>query len=406
MTLNLPNFYHDIKYNLYKLVEEWSAQKRWEIINLPAEVVNRIKSELSADLQHPPTAPVTILSSERPIIEYIKKETQKNNKNNVTRTQAYLEIFEQFPELHWAFLAHMVSRNGGWSMTDLKGELIPHLMDLETVNDFFLFLETCNAYIFQDAYPQLLLYKESVQRKRNLFHLLPVFHVSCFMKPFWDEFMLSSRSEILTIALIINEQNYIEKRIVQHPAFKKEVLKTLAFKAQSILQLNQVFFPYQRKRFGPTSNSLAGSTVIDFTSLKERIEIGKKLYAILFGIRDVFEGSHHFATKVKHSGSRADYWPHIFSKKREATPFIYQQERLIHCTLKKEAPPFYSPALSTAWSDQVIHPPKKFDWCMDLRMFSHFEPVKVPHTFIMTKEYCNSLNTIELAVLAEEHLLK
>ncbi|WP_440177084.1 DUF2515 family protein, partial [Bacillus subtilis] len=47
------------------------------------------------------------------ILEEIKTLTQENNRSNITRTAAYLECYEQYPELHWALLAHMVSRNGG-----------------------------------------------------------------------------------------------------------------------------------------------------------------------------------------------------------------------------------------------------------------------------------------------------
>lgn len=52
----------------------------------------------------------------------IKRTTHSLNKNNVTRTKAYIDFYKRHPEIHWAFLGHMVSRNGGWNMTDLKGD--------------------------------------------------------------------------------------------------------------------------------------------------------------------------------------------------------------------------------------------------------------------------------------------
>ena len=48
--------------------------------------------------------------------------------NNITRTKAYFDIYQKYPEIHWAFLGHMVSRNGGWNMTDLKGDFLTRLL--------------------------------------------------------------------------------------------------------------------------------------------------------------------------------------------------------------------------------------------------------------------------------------
>lgn len=41
---------------------------------------------------------------------------------------AYYDYYLRYPEIHWAFLGHMVSRNGGWNMTDLKGDLLSRLL--------------------------------------------------------------------------------------------------------------------------------------------------------------------------------------------------------------------------------------------------------------------------------------
>src|SRR5688572_27702533 len=62
--------------------------------------------------------PVFTTQTERNLIRRIYKETEQNNVNNLTRTEAYLRFFSKHKEIHWAFLAHMVSRNGGYSMTD------------------------------------------------------------------------------------------------------------------------------------------------------------------------------------------------------------------------------------------------------------------------------------------------
>ncbi|WP_081791947.1 DUF2515 family protein [Caldalkalibacillus mannanilyticus] len=338
------------------------------------------------------------------LIAEINKKTSHFNRNNITRTKAYLDIFIELPELHWAFLAHMVSRNGGWSMTDLKGDLLPHLLEKEKREHFFLFLETSNAYIFQNAYPQLLLYKESLRVGRSLFHLLPVFHVSAFMLPFWEEFWESRDSSLLTLALIINEQHYIEKRIVQHPEFKQIVFNTLEFTAQSILQLTQVLLPYQETKRWLRSSSiaLAGITVQRFTRLADRIEAGRKLYSILFGISSIHEGCRIFALQHRHTGSRADYWPTLFSKQDETQGGYYGKERLIKCQLKHGAPRFYSPELTVAWQDEQWREPERFDWFVDLSPLIYLEPLSLASDVDITTDFCNALNRVELAILAKQ----
>lgn len=83
-----------------------------------------------------------------------------------------------------------------------------------------------------------------------MFHLLQAFHVSEWMKVVWVYIWKHPHSPLLTTALIINEQNYIEQRVVQDPTFKKYVLDEFYFKAQALLQLNQVIFPIQDKLIG------------------------------------------------------------------------------------------------------------------------------------------------------------
>ena len=73
------------------------------------------------------------------LINHIKECTERLNKNNVTRTQAYLNFYLRHPEIHWALLGHLVSRNGGWNMTDLKGELLSNLLSGKEQQAFFFF---------------------------------------------------------------------------------------------------------------------------------------------------------------------------------------------------------------------------------------------------------------------------
>ncbi|WP_212982334.1 DUF2515 family protein, partial [Bacillus paramobilis] len=79
-----------------------------------------IKNELKQKSKLIPSGTMYKLTKEEQlIINKIKIQTEQLNKNNVTRTRAYYQFYIQYPEIHWALLGHMVSRNGGWNMTDL-----------------------------------------------------------------------------------------------------------------------------------------------------------------------------------------------------------------------------------------------------------------------------------------------
>lgn len=346
---------------------------------------------------------ITLAPHDRDLLERIERERDVHNRNNVTRTAAYLNIYREHPELHWALLAHMVSRNGGWCMTDLQGELLPLLLNKTQRQAVFAFLERANSLIFRDAYPQLLLYRASLQHQSPLFHLLPHLGVSSFMRPVWEHFWEHKDSVALTIGLIVNEQNHIEQRVVHNPLFRHSVIETLFFQTQSLLQLNQVVLPYIHNN----RTRMAGLILENFSSLNERIEVGKKLYAISFGIPVVFEGAKQFAFSTRHTGSRADYWPHLFAPIRKQPPVPRGQlkERLDGCRLRPEAVQLYSPKLADVWKDCPVAPPESGDWFQDMEAAKHFISIEAPFSFEMTQEYCLGLNKIELAVLAGDLLV-
>ncbi|WP_338555833.1 DUF2515 domain-containing protein [Paenibacillus sp. KS-LC4] len=334
------------------------------------------------------------------LLAAIRADAVRLNRNNVTRTEAYLAMYKRCPELHWALLAHLVSRNGGWNMTDLQGEWLPYLLGRSAREAVFRFLERANALIFQDAYPQLLLYEASCKAGRPLFHLLPQLGVSRFMVPVWQMFWESGDSAVLTVALIVNEQNYIEKRIVQHPFFRKEVLDTFFFGLQSLLQLNAVLFCY---RPGGEEMKLAGLILESFDNLKERIEFGKRLYTLLFAVPEVHSGAFAFAQATRHTGSRADYASHLFAAIRRDPPKRPYKERLAGRRLAPDAAPLFSPELSSVWPDRAVEAPEPGDWFRQAaQVLPYFQKLPLPHSFEMTNEYSLLLNKIELAVLASQ----
>lgn len=338
------------------------------------------------------------------ITQHIRQETFRHNRNNVTRTAAYLEFYRRFPELHWAFLAHMVSRNGGWNMTDLQGELLPHLIDETQRKRLFAMLEQSNALIFGDAYPQLLLYEASVRAARPLFFLLPEFGVSSFMLPVWELFWEQRDPTLVTMSLIVNEQHVVEGHVISRPSIQEHVLGTIPFQGQSALQLNQVFFPYADRAAASRQRRIAGLVVENFGSLQERIAVGRTLYAILFAIPGVAEGARAFAEHVPHTGSRADYWPELFTaERRSGTEGAYTQQRLQGRQLRANAPRFFSPSLEAAWNDQPLREPERYDWFRSAgEACGYLVNTRPPYPYEMSDEHCFGLHKLELAILAAE----
>lgn len=322
------------------------------------------------------------IPSERELAERIRKETEVWNRNNVTRTQAYWNLYSEFPELHWALLAHLVSRNGGWSMTDLKGEWLPCLLDEDKAADQFKLLETCNALIFRDAYPQLRVYAESRRAGAPLFGLLPTFGVSSFMSPFWERFWVTRESPLLTVALIVNEQHVIQAPVVENSFFRERVFD-LGFRMLPMLQENQLLFPLLQP--GPRKHSpltLAGRVLEKFTNLDERIAFGKCLYGMLFGYPRVLTGAVYFAAKVPHTGSRADYWPERFT--------AAAQQKSGGASPSGENPAakrWYSPSLLEAWPDQPLPQSELPDWFRDPKALQYVSEPKPPRILDMTAEH-------------------
>ncbi|WP_338472968.1 DUF2515 domain-containing protein [Niallia sp. XMNu-256] len=334
------------------------------------------------------------------LLNKIKTETDLFNKNNITRTLSYLDFYIRHPEIHWAFLAHMVSRNAGWSMTDLKGGFLSKLLTNKEAQAFFNFLERGNWLIFQDAYPQLLVYEESKRQRTNLFYLLPHLHISYFMETIWNYFWREPDKRLLTFALIINEQNYIETRVVQNPVFQKNVLNTLEFTLQDALSLNHILFPYKENE----RIQVVGQTVHHFESLQKRISLGKRLYSILFDDLDRLYLIEKWTKEHPHSGSRMDYWPYIFHYVNEGIPGIQLIPNIKSCSIPLGSPRIYSPKLEFSWKDQPQDPAEDGDWYRNWKVIHHLSPLKEHVNGEIKNDYCKTLEKLELAAITKKVL--
>ncbi|MEH7502279.1 DUF2515 family protein [Neobacillus drentensis] len=339
-----------------------------------------------------------LTTQESSLLEQIKLLTKKKNLNNVTRTKAYLDFYLANTEIHWAFLGHMVSRNGGWNMTDLKGEILSRLLSKKESEWFFAFLERGNWLIFQDVYPQFLLYQESRKKNKPFFYLFPFLGVSSFMETVWNYFWDHHDEYILTIGLVINEQNYLEKRVLQNPTYKK-VFNSFEFKLQDILSFNHILFPCGKKQ-------LIGQTLHHFEVLKERISLGIRLYKVLFQDEEILKKVKEWAVKHPHTGSRKDYWSDIFNEINEELPRSFYQLKLQACQLRPGTRKIYSPRLEHAWKNVTHEVAEQGDWLCDWHIADFLKQNDEKINGEIKKDYCKTLERLELTALAKKAVSK
>ncbi|WP_066384938.1 DUF2515 family protein [Neobacillus mesonae] len=261
---------------------------------------------------------------EQHLVRQIQAETAKKNLDNISRTDAYLSYFKRNPDIIWSFLAHMVSRNGGWNMCDLEGQVFSQLIPPQTRKQLFLTYERANWLIFHDVFPQLLLYQYSTKLNKPLFHLLPYFHVSSFIQAEWVRYWKEKDRNRLTTSLIINEQNVIHTPVIEHPSFKKRVFRTMLFNFQDWLHFSCVLFP-------TCGGEVYGACANGFRKLSTRIDLGKRLADILSHPR-LFPHFLEFAIKTPHTGSRHDYEQYFKKKTGRNTPILRTTFPLIEHT--------------------------------------------------------------------------
>ncbi|GLB57953.1 DUF2515 domain-containing protein [Cytobacillus sp. NCCP-133] len=253
-------------------------------------------------------------NNEQLFIKHIKKMTAKKNMDNISRTDAYFHFYIKHPEIRWTFLASMVSRNAGWNMCDLEGNCFQKLIGKNLRDMLFFTYERANWLIFQDAYPQLLLYHYSTKMNKPMFHLLKKFNVSSFMEQEWLHFWRAGNEKRLMISLIINEQNVIQQPVMEHPVYKNKVFHTMIFAFQDYFHFSSVIFP-------TCNGELYGTSVNGFRSVSKRIDLGKRLAEILFDQR-FYNAIFKFASNTAHTGSRHDYEQYFKKKAPRTTPFL------------------------------------------------------------------------------------
>ncbi|TMU86794.1 DUF2515 domain-containing protein [Bacillus sp. BHET2] len=249
-------------------------------------------------------------------IEELAALVNSYNQDNISRTHAYQNYFLLHPDIMWSFLASMVSRNAGWNMTDLKGDTFPRLLRSETCDLLFMTFERANWSIFQDAFPQLLLYHYSTIYGKKMFHLCREFQISRFMEKEWDRYWEEKDEIRLVHSLIINEQHLIQQPVIDHNVYKRRVFRTSLFFIEDHLHFSSVLFP-------TLQGELLGASVHGFRGIDNRIQLGNRLFTLLFhpDYHDLFV---RFAMEVEHTGSRKDYEKFCIGMKETNTPELRQ----------------------------------------------------------------------------------
>ncbi|WP_054712469.1 DUF2515 family protein [Bacillus sp. JCM 19041] len=228
----------------------------------------------------------------------MKDQIQFANVDNISRTKAYEQFGRHYPEIRWAALAGMVSRNAGWNMTDLTTTPFRTVLDAATRRWIGWIYERANWLIFADAYPQLLVYQQTVQKRRDCFDMLKSFGVSSFMQREWRRFMVEQDKNRLMTALIINEQFVVQDRLFD--ARKMEQFFHSAFyNIQEFAHFSHVIMP-------GLNQTIYGENVTSFANPVARIQLGKRLAKLLYDpkLREQFFA---FTKKTEPTGSRRDY---------------------------------------------------------------------------------------------------
>jgi len=308
------------------------------------------------------------------IVDSIKRKTKKRNIDNISRTQSYASFYEKHPEIKWSFLASMVSRNAGWSMTDLAGIWYQKALASDIRESLFLTYEKANWLIFSDAYPQLLIYELSKKYRKPLFFLLKHFNVSKFMIEEWNRYFVEKNHEHLLMALIINEQNVIQKPVLEQKEFVKNIFHTFPYRFQDFFHFSTVLFP-------TLDGNLYGCSVVKFRDLKKRIYLGKCLASILFHPL-YYERFFQFSKLVTHTGSRYDY------------------EKFFPNTLNRD-----TPYLRTTYSI-ISHDidERKEDWFHNQSLTKLFKPIKRPKHLELTNWYMRKRQQLRMICMLEEYL--
>jgi Protein of unknown function (DUF2515) len=227
-------------------------------------------------------------------------ELAERNTDNVTRTDSYLELYAwtvaSGHELPWVLMAHLVSRNAGYLMSDLarsldgKAGADPALAG--AMESLMALLERANFLIFHDAWHHVL------------HHLLG--RADELSSPRTPRFMIdawrrhgrngSAGERALVLDLVHNEQHLIERRAVHH-----------AHLAPGLRLLQMVEMSGREKPLHFPIEGAPAITVGGFAHVERRIAAGARIFDEVVVDRSRRSALLAWAQAHPHTGTRAVY---------------------------------------------------------------------------------------------------
>ena len=232
--------------------------------------------------------------------ERLLGEIEWRNRDNVSRTDSYLELYAlaraEGRELPWLLMAHLVSRNAGYMMTDLGASLDrPGIFTREAIEELFLLLERANFLIFWDAWRHVLVHL--LGRTTALDERTPR-----FMRQAWRRYEHQAETAAgpeherrLVLDLVTNEQNLIEHRVVRSPRFARALAMIGFFEATG--NDRPIVLP----------RTTCEIRVGRFASLEKRIDAGRRIFDETLADPVSRAAIAQWAHENPHSGSRAAY---------------------------------------------------------------------------------------------------
>jgi len=242
-------------------------------------------------------------------------ELEARNEDNIARTESYLELYAYTranpPDLPWVLMAHLVSRNGGYLMTDVANALgrRDSAFAPAALHNLFLFLERANRLIFHDAWYHVVMHL--LGRSAGL---APQ-RTTEFICAAWPRYEGAAAAGVtpalerqLVQELVTNEQNFIERRVVHNPRF--DAARAIVSFVEGIGRETPLALPCYTGEI----------RVRSFGRLTMRIATGWHIFDEVLADRARREAVYAWAREHPHIGSRAVYGGRPGPTVRQAWP--------------------------------------------------------------------------------------
>lgn len=227
------------------------------------------------------------------MIEQWLKDIDERNRDNVARTESYLELYAWTranpPELPWVLMAHLVSRNAGYFMTDLRrviDDRRTHEDAKPIFENLFFLLERANFLIFWDAWHHVLTHR--------LDRPLVPGRTTQFMRDAWARFDRQPDERALVLDLVHNEQHFIERRVAHNPRFARGLVAAVGLELTGNDQA--LHFPGL-----PDVEIKVGR----FRDVARRIDAGRRIFDEAVADRRQRDALFVWCSKHPHTGARS-----------------------------------------------------------------------------------------------------